>query len=140
MSQKAVKHANVANALTIKPILAGGVAAAGEKFINKADNMTALYFGASVGAGIAVSGTVGAVAAEFLPTSTNIGSKLMKNLEARVIEIGCGAGSSWAINKYVLKNEWQYGSQALIRKMAIITAADFIAEAFSETLSHTLHI
>ena len=126
---------NVGNSIFIKPAVAGLIAAAGEKYVMKSNDMTALYFGGAVAAGVAVSGTVGAVIEPYMPTSTSIASTLGKTLEARIIEVTSGSAVAYAVNKFVLHNEWRTDTNSLLMRIGIITAADIIAETVVDAMS-----
>ena len=126
----------VANAAILKPLFAGVIAAAGEKFVMKNDNISSLYFGGAVAAGIAVSGTIGAIIEPHLPTSTNIASKLGKSLEARIIEVSTGSAAAYAVNKFVLNNEWKVDMNSILMRVGIIAGADLAAETLIDVLAH----
>ena len=49
-----------------------------------------------------------------------------KTLEMRLAEVGVGAGVAYAINMYALKND--YSQNDMLNKLALLAAADFIAE------------
>ena len=112
------------------------LAAAGEKYVLHGNNMNALYFGGAVAAGIAVSGTLGAIIEPHLPTSTNIASKLGKSLEARIIEVSAGSAAAYAVNKFVLNNEWRTDMNSLLMRVGIIAGADLAAETLIDILAH----
>ena len=134
--QKHEKSVHVANAMFIKPFVAGAIAGAGEKFIMGGNNTTALYFGGAVTAGIFASGTVGALLEPAVPTATSIGSMLGKSLEHRVIEVGTSTVSAYLINKFLLKNEWKISDyQTIGKRVAIITVADIVAEMVVDSLA-----
>jgi hypothetical protein len=87
MSKKPSTLVHVGNAVFIKPVVAGLICAAGERYIMHNDNMSAMYFGGAVAAGVLVSGTIGAIIEPHLPTSTSIASALGKSLEARIMKL-----------------------------------------------------
>ncbi len=127
---------NVGNAAFIKPLIAGVVAAAGEKFVMRGNDMNAIYFGGAVAAGIAVSGTLGAIIEPYMPTSTSIASAIGKSLEARIIEVASGTASAAAINKFILNNDWRSDYNALFMRIGIIAAADIVAESVVDAMVH----
>ena len=126
---------NVANAAFIKPAVAGLIAAIGEKYVMHSNDMTSLYFGGAVAAGVMVSGTVGAIVEPMMPTSTNIASTLGKTLEARIIEVSSGSVVAYAVNKFVLHNEWRTDTNSILMRIGIVAAADVIAETVVDAMS-----
>ena len=127
---------SVGNAAILKPLFSGVIAAAGEKLIMKNDNMSSPYFGGAVAAGIAVSGTIGALIEPHLPTSTSIASKLGKSLEARIIEVSTGTAAAYVVNKFVLHNDWRTDYNAMFMRVGIIAGADLAAETLIDILAH----
>ena len=136
MSTKPNSLVTVANAAILKPVIAGALAGLGEKYVLRGNNMNALYFGGAVAAGIAVSETLGALIEPHLPTSTNIASKLGKSLEARIIEVSAGSACAYAVNKFVLNNEWRTDMNSLLMRVGIIAGADLAAETLIDILAH----
>ena len=86
-------------------------------------------FGAAVTGGVFLASSVGAIVTPMMHTSTPIGA-LGKNLEMRVIEITCGSASAYALNNFILKNE--YDTKNLLYKLAIVAGSDFVGEALCE--------
>ncbi len=125
---------NVGTAAIIKPLIAGVIAAAGEKFAMGGRDETALFFGGAVAAGIAVSGTIGAIVEPHLPTSTSIASALGKSLEARIIEITTGSAAAFVVNKFILNNEWRSDYNSLLMRVGIIAIADIAAETIVDAM------
>jgi hypothetical protein len=126
---------NVANAAFIKPAVAGLIAAIGEKYVMHSNDVTSLYFGGAVAAGVLVSGTIGAIVEPYMPTSTSISSTLGKTLEARIIEVSSGSAVAYAVNKFVLNNEWRTDTNSILMRIGIITAADVIGEVIVDAMS-----
>lgn len=115
-----------------KPLFAGITAAAAEHLLMKNNDIkSCVMFGGAVGAGVFGASSVGAIVGPMLHTSTPMGA-LGKNLEMRVIEIACGSASAYALNHFVLKNE--YNTNNLLYKLAIVAGADFVGEAVCEML------
>lgn len=135
MSPNSQKLVNVGNAMFIKPVIAGAIAGAGEKFIMKGSNTTALYFAGAVAGGIAVSGTIGKLLEPAVPTATSIGSMLGKSLEHRIIEVTCGTSVAFAVNKFILKNEWRTDMHDVMIRVAIISVADVLSEFIVDSMS-----
>lgn len=108
----------------LKPIITAIVATAGDKYLlNQPDMNKSLYFGVAVGAGIYASSMI----TPMLPSSQgSIDGISLKTLETRLAEIGIGAGSAYAINRYVLKNELNRND--MMMKLALIGASDFVSE------------
>ena len=114
----------------VKPIVAEAVAGLADRFIMKNQNTPSnAMFAGALSDGIFVSGMVGETLAPFFPTSTPIGA-FSKALEGRIIEITLGAGSAYAINRFVLRNE--ISQQDMIYKLAIVVGADVVGEMVGE--------
>jgi hypothetical protein len=115
-----------------KPLVAGVAAGIADHFFMKNTNMKSnAYFGAAVGAGIFSVSWIEPIVAPLFPTHTPIGA-IGENLEGRVVEIALGSASAYAMNKYILKNE--YTNQDMLYKLGIVVAADLIGETVCEFL------
>ena len=90
-----------------------------------------MYFAGSVGAGIFLSSSVGEMSRNLFPTNTSIGS-LGKNLESRIVEVLCGSGSVYAMNRFILKNEYKISD--MIPRIVAIGVSDIIAETVTEMI------
>jgi hypothetical protein len=55
-----------------------------------------------------------------------------RTLEGRILEVGLGAGSTYALNKFVFNNDLRPND--LMMKVAVISAADFAAEYIDDYL------
>jgi hypothetical protein len=112
----------------LKPIITAIVATAGDKYIlNQSDLNRSLYFGVAVGAGVYASQMI----TPMLPNSQgSLGDISMKTLETRIAEIGVGAGSAYAVNRYVLNNDMNRND--MMKKLALISASDFVAEYLTD--------
>ena len=67
----------------------------------------------------------------MIPTHTPIGN-LGKGIEQRIIEILGGTMGVYALNHFVLKNE--YTVQQMLPKMAIIAVADLVGEGIADVM------
>ena len=114
----------------LKPLITGATVVAIDKFVMKNDNMNeSLYFGAAAAAGI----YAGTMIAKAMPLPLPSGDYFDgKTLELRVAEITAGAGIAYALNKYVLKND--YSQDQMLNKLAVIAVADFISEYATDYL------
>ena len=122
----------VFSASFVKPLVAATTILLIYKFYFKINNITSnLYFAGSVAAGMFVSSSVGEMSRNLFPTSTAIGS-LGKNLESRVVEVVCGSGSVYAMNRFILKNEFKLSD--MIPRIISIGVADIIAETCTEMI------
>jgi hypothetical protein len=117
----------------LKPFVTGGVIVALDKFVlNQPDMNSSLYFG--------VAGVVGIYAgqnlAQMLPSNQGQISTMIdvKTLETRMIEVGVGAGATYAINKFALNNDLRPND--LLQKIGIIVAADFVAEYIDDYMNN----
>ena len=116
----------------VKPFVAGISSAIADHFILKNTDMQSnLMFGGAVGGGIFISSSAGQLLSPLFPTHTPIGA-LGKNLEARIIEVSFGSASAYALNYFVLKNE--YNTRNLLYKVGIIAASDVLGECVCEFL------
>lgn len=115
----------------IKPLAAGGIAYAFENQYFKQSPMSSMKFGAAVAAGIFVGSSVdtmlGIQSSKVLTTG--------KGLENRVIEIGSAAGAGYALNKYILKNDFTNGE--MVTKLMEIAIADIGAEYLIAAMKST---
>ena len=122
----------VFSASLVKPMVAATTILLIDKFYFKINNLTSnLYFAGSVGAGVFASSSVGEMARNLFPTSTAIGS-LGKNLESRIVEVVCGSGSVYAVNRFILKNEFKVSD--MIPRIVAIGVADIVAESITEMI------
>jgi hypothetical protein len=115
-----------------KPVISGITAAAAEYFIMGNQNVKkCAMFGGAVGVGIMAVSPVQIFVSPYFPTATPMG-KIGKILEGRILEIACGASAAYALNRFVLKNE--YTNADLLYKLAIICAADIVGETACEVM------
>ena len=115
-----------------KPLVAGITAGVADRFIMKNDDLKSnLMFAGAVGAGIASVSWIEPIVSPMFPTSTPLGH-ISKSLEGRIVEIACGSASAYALNKFVLHNE--YTSHDLLMKLAIVAGADLVGETVCELL------
>ena len=108
----------------LKPIAMGAAIIALDKFYMQNENMTESLYFALAGA---TGAYFGAAAAKLMPLPLPSGEYFDgKTVEMRIAEIGIGAGVGYGLNMFVLKND--YDQNALGKKLALLAAADFIAE------------
>ena len=91
--------------------------------------MSNLYFSGAVAGGIALVSTVEPFVQKMMPTSAPLGH-VAKTLESRVIEVALGSGAAFALNKYLLKADYQPAQY--MHKLFLIAAADVISESIIE--------
>ncbi len=116
----------------LKPFLVGGLIIAADKFLLNQPNMnSSLYFGISGVAGIYLSQNL----AQMLPSNQGQISTMIdvKTLETRMLEVSLGAGATYAINKFALKNDLRPND--LLNKVGVILAADFIGEYIDDYIA-----
>ena len=113
---------------TLKPILTAGCIVALDKYaLNQQDLNSSIYFG--------LAGAVGFTASMVTPMIPKQGSGTFmdaRTLEGRILEAGLGAGSTYALNKFVFNNDLRPND--LMMKVAVIAGADFIAEYIDDYL------
>jgi hypothetical protein len=115
-----------------KPLFAGLTAGLIDHYyMGTTDMKQNLYFGGSVGAGIFAVSFVEPLVSPCFPTHTPMGN-IGKALEGRIVEIALGSGAGYAMNKYVLKND--YNSANLLTRLGIVIVADVIGETVCEFL------
>ena len=86
----------------LKPLITGAVIVALDKYAMNQQNLNnSLYFG--------LAGAVGIFGAQIVtPMIPKQGSGTMidpRTLEGRILEVGLGAGATYGINRFVLKND-----------------------------------
>ena len=114
----------------LKPILAGAVIVAIDKYaLNQQNLNNSIYFG--------IAGAVGIYGAQIVtPLIPRQGSGTMidpRTLEGRVLEVGLGTGATYALNKFVFLND--LNPNDLMMKVGVIVAADFISEYIDDYLA-----
>ena len=114
----------------LKPILAGAVIVAIDKYaLNQQNLNNSIYFG--------IAGAVGIFGAQIVtPLIPNQGSGTMidpRTLEGRVLEVGLGTGATYALNKFVFLND--LNPNDLMMKVGVIVAADFVAEYIDDYIA-----
>ena len=117
----------------LKPFLVGGIIVAADKMIlNQQDMNSSLYFGVAGVAGIYAAQNL----AQMLPSNQGQISTMIdvKTLETRMLEIGVGAGATYAINKFALNNDLRPND--LLQKIGVIVAADFVAEYIDDYMNN----
>ena len=115
---------------TLKPVLVAGVIVALDKYaLNQQNLNNSLYFG--------LAGAVGVYTASMVtPLIPNQGSGSFmdaRTLEGRILEIGLGTGSTYALNKFVFNND--LNKNDLLMKCAVIAGSDFVSEYIDDYLS-----
>jgi hypothetical protein len=122
------------NPLIVKPVATGVAAAALDRFVlQQPDFKRSAHFGGSVAVGTAAATLATPIVPNFVPMDLGDGIS-GKTVSARVVEIGLGTGSSWAINKYLLHNE--VSREDWTKRVAVIAAADFIGEYAADYMSN----
>ena len=122
----------VFSASIVKPMVAATTILLIDKFYFKINNITSnIYFAGSVGVGVFASSSIGEMTRNLFPTNTAIGS-LGKNLESRIVEVVCGSTSVYAMNRFILHNEFKVSD--MIPRIIAIGVADIVAESISEMI------
>ena len=115
----------------IKPLVGGAVAAGLDNMWLMNKNTTAnMYFGASVAIGLFASQIIEPLMPQIIPVSVLSNGK---TIEDRILEIGIGSASSYVLNKYILKND--YNINDMYKKLAIIAASDIAGEYASDYMA-----
>jgi hypothetical protein len=117
----------------VKPIATAGVALAIDQFFfNESDLNKSITFGVSSGVGAYLGMMVGSSLPDLsstLPTFLGNGKGLLQ----RVSEVGFGVGSSYAINKFVLKNNTY--KENMMNKLGAFLVADIAGEYISDYIA-----
>ncbi len=98
------------------------------KVAKDSEMMGSAYFAVSASAGIYVGSMLGTTLTSYLPSVPPTYTGVMD----RVSEIGLGVGSSWILNKYVLKND-AYGTT--MTRVGIVAIADIASSLAVDYLS-----
>jgi hypothetical protein len=116
----------------LKPLITGALVGAGDKMLfNEPDLTKSIYFGVAVAGGTYIGTMVGDMLPAVVPS---VGFVDGKTLEVRLAEVGAGAGSAYALNRFVLKNDFEYSQ--MYNKLALITGSDFVAEYIVDYLEN----
>ena len=118
--------------LYVKPVATGAIAAALDKYVLlQPDMKKSLYFGGSV----ALGSVAATLTAPLVPNVVPIEMDGVdgKTLTGRVVEVGLSTGSSWAINKYLLKNE--VSREDWTKRVGVIAASSFLGEYVSDYMT-----
>ena len=120
------------NPAIIKPLLTGAFAFAIDTyFFGNTDTMQALTFGGGVALGVASAKYITPNVMSVVQLESTSYYNGM-TLEMRIIELVSGAGASYALNKYVLKNDPYF---FVVNKLATIVVADVAATFLTEYLN-----
>lgn len=116
------------------PLFSGLWAFALDKYyLQERDNQKSMMFGAGVAVGVGA----GAILGTYLP-SPNFDLGFLasgKSMEKRIMEIGLGAGSAYALNEYVLKST--PNRTDMMNKLGVIVASTFLGNWTQEIVSQT---
>ncbi len=114
---------------TLKPILTAGCIVALDKYaLGQQDLNGSIYFGLAGAVGIFTASMV----TPMIPKQGSGTFMDARTLEGRILEVGLGAGSTYALNKFVFNNDLR--PDDLMMKVAVIAGADFIAEYVDDYL------
>jgi hypothetical protein len=117
----------------LKPLAAAGVAIALDKYVlNQQDMNSSLYFGASTGAGILAANLLGPYLPNLASTFSSTSYYNANTVEQRLLEVGLSVGTGFVINTYLLKNTSYYSNDDMMKRVAVIAAADFISEYLTD--------
>jgi hypothetical protein len=120
----------------LKPIVAGVIAATLDNmFLKQSYVKNNLFFGASVAVGCWLSEMAAPAVVALVPAMGDTTLMNTKTLAVRISEIGLGAGTSWAVNRYLVGNDFSKGSKALTNKLAVIAVSDFVGEYVADYMT-----
>ena len=123
----------MSNSDFIKPIAMAACVIAGDKYIlGETDMNSSLYLGVSGAAGVYAAKLV----APLIPFESMLPDGSYTDgttLELRLLEVVGSVGVSFAVNKFILKNDPFVNIQ--INKLALLAGADFAAEYIDDYIS-----
>jgi hypothetical protein len=123
---------NSKNPDMIKPISGALAAVIADKFILNQNDMTrSLYWGAAVGVGLYGAQILTPMMPVLIPTATLSNGK---TIEDRAVEIAAGSVGGYAINRYVLKND--FNTNDMYKRIGIVALADFVGTYTSEYMNN----
>jgi len=105
-----------------KPVVAGAVAYALDTMYFKTESSRAIPFAAATAFGI----YLGSISGMFIPDITMGFFPNGKSIEQRLVEIATGSASSYAINRFYLRND--FDSRQMMERVAAIAIADVAGE------------
>ena len=115
---------------TLKPVLVAGAIVALDKYaLNQTNLNNSLQFGLAGAIGVYTASMV----TPLIPRQGGGSFMDARTLEGRILEVGLGTGSTYALNKFVFNND--LNPNDLMMKCAVIAGADFIAEYVDYYLS-----
>jgi hypothetical protein len=117
----------------IKPLLAGGLAAGADILVMKRPPVQAAAFGGAVAAGTLAASLLSSYIPNLVPIDMTSYGVDGKTLSTRVVEVGLGAGASYAVIKYALKME--ESRDAFGMRVGIILASGFVAEYLDDYIA-----
>ena len=119
------------SSVLLKPLITGAIVAGLDQYVLKTRNINeSFYFGAAAAVGVYTGGMV----SKAMPIDIGSGEYFdSKTVEMRVAEVGVGAGAGYALNRFVLKND--YNKNDMIMKLGVIVGADFISEYITDYLA-----
>ena len=124
----------MSNSDFIKPIAMAACVIAGDKFIlGETDMNKSLYLGAAGAVGVYAA----KLAAPLIPFESYLPDGSYTDgttLELRLLEVAGAVGVSFAVNKFILKNDPFVNVQ--INKLALLAGADFVAEYIDDYVNN----
>ena len=112
-----------------KPVVSAAVHYAIDTMYFKSPSERALPYAAAVGVGVYAASIVG----NFVPDLSFGLFPNGKSVESRILEIGLGTTSAWAMNKYYIGND--FGRQDMMMRLGAIAISDFAGEYASDYMS-----
>lgn len=120
----------------LKPLVAGVIAATLDNmFLKQSIVRSNMFFGASVAVGSWLSAMAAPAVVAVVPAVGDTTLMNTKTLGVRLSEIGLGLGTSWAVNKYIVGNDYTLNSKELTNKLGVIAVSDFVAEYITDFMT-----
>jgi hypothetical protein len=114
----------------IKPLAAGAVAVAIDKFyLKETDLNKSLFFGGSVAAGALAGSILTPLVANIIPNLSDAVDE--KTIVGRALEIGLGSAAGWVVNAKILHNADSY-RENYIQRLGVIAVSDFAGEYIAD--------
>lgn len=119
-----------------KAVLGAALGAVADRFIQGETNVQSnLLFGAATGAGLYAGSMIAAPVASLVPS---LGEQLNSVVIAtRAVEVAGGSAGGYALNKYILGNDYSRSTEQMWTKLGIVVGCDFLAEMAADRMYGT---
>lgn len=121
----------------LKPLIAGGLVIAADKFLMGQQNMNkSLMLGVAAAGGVTIGSMIGTSLPDLgIAIPASIGDS--KTILQRTIEVSTGVAGAYALDTYVLNAGARTNNTVLLQNAGLILAADFVSEYICDYLDGT---